>query len=410
MKEFYTLEEVLSISNEPLSLFDIINYCRKGWLHPCVYLDGNLVCIEETRKHYGHDKRDYPVHLSEAKWHVPFQGYVYSQTLVEQLRLTEEIFNLVKIEKVVSQYSETPVNEPEHDQYLYVYERRLDDDIKDFFWIKDMNDGKYNGIEYYKQDIVFHLDELKRINFNDPDKRKFDALRREYNHEDYKHLLFSKPLFSIHEAASIVSLNNPIFVDAYRDKPNFAKYFQHYLHSYNLINSWYKDGVLGESELIPADLLKETLKNNKIHIQDFNAHIVVMEEDNLTVEHKRINEQNEEIRTLRERIKKLEGCIEQLEAERSLESIKSNNLLDQILDNTDHEKYAPDLAYAIQLWESVYIKNPKSDSHNNKANIWIERNTPYNGEQDDTPTRRLRDITSPYSGWRPDRKKYLSKC
>ena len=83
MKEFYTLEEVLTTSEAPLSLLDIIGYCRKGVLHPCVYLHGNLVCIEETREHYSADKRDYPVHNMEAKWHVPFQGYVYSQNLID---------------------------------------------------------------------------------------------------------------------------------------------------------------------------------------------------------------------------------------------------------------------------------------------------------------------------------------
>ncbi|EXA92236.1 hypothetical protein J527_2868, partial [Acinetobacter baumannii 1267820] len=30
MKNFYTLEEVLSASDEPLSLLDIIDYCRRS--------------------------------------------------------------------------------------------------------------------------------------------------------------------------------------------------------------------------------------------------------------------------------------------------------------------------------------------------------------------------------------------
>ncbi len=407
MKNFYTLEEVLSASDEPLSLLDIIDYCRRSMLHPCVYLDGNLVCIEETREHHSEDKRDYPEHVVEAKWHVPFQGYVFSQDLIEQLRSKNQTFNLLKIDQIISQYSEIPLNEPELNQSLHIYERRYDDDVKDFFWIRDMKDEEYKGIEYSKKEIVFHIEELKRINFNDPDKRKFDALRREYNHEEYKHLLFSKPSFSIHEAASIVSMNNPLFVEVYRDQPNFVKYFQHYLHSYNLISSWSEDGILGESEMIPAELLKETLKKNKILIQSFNAHLIIMEEGNLTVEHKRINEQNEEIERLRETIKNLNTQIEQLQSEQSLEPVKSYNLLDLILDSTDNERYAPDLAYAIQLWESVYVTNPKSGKHSNKANIWIKNNTPYSGDRDDTYTRRLRDITSPLIGWHDDRKKLL---
>ena len=202
-------------------------------------------------------------------------------------------------------------------------------------------------------------------------------------------------------------MNNPVFVEIYKDHPNFAKYFQHYIHAFNLIHSWIKAGNLKQDdEAISSEDFKQVLSKNTINIQGYNANIVMMIENELTVEHKRIKEQIEEIKDLKATIANLQDQIDLLKIE---QTEKDNNLLKVILDDTDHERYAPDLAYAVQLWISEYINNPKADSHNNKANIWIKKNTPYNGEQDDTPTRRLRDITSPYSGWRPDRKRLLIK-
>ena len=76
--------------------------------------------------------------------------------------------------------------------------------------------------------------------------------------------------------------------------------------------------------------------------------------------------------------------------------------------NPQHPYYAPDLAFSIQFWVNTYMQNPKNDSHNNRANIWIKNNTPYSGEQDDNATRRIREIAAPVSSWHATRKKLLN--
>lgn len=94
--------------------------------------------------------------------------------------------------------------------------------------------------------------------------------------------------------------------------------------------------------------------------------------------------------------------IKQLETNQ--QNTPQNNLLDLIYDESAKERFAPDLVYAIKLWQSVYVEKPKKDSHSHNANLWIKTNTSYNGEQEDTATRRLREITTPYIDWHNRRK------
>ncbi len=407
MKTFFTLDEVLSASQGTLTLLDIKDYCRQGYLHPCVYFDGNIVCFEDERNQESIDKRDSFSHCVKAKWHLIFEGYIHNKDFINILDTTEKSYFLWDIDNIVVQYSNTEIPDLSLNQSLRAYERRYDDDIKDFYWENDFGDKEYQGIKYSNKEIVFHIKELNQIHFDDPERNEFESLKAKYRLDDYKIFLFSKPLLTIHEAASIVSLNNPVFVEIYKDHPNFSKYFQHYIHAFNLIHSWIKAGNLKQNdEAISSEDFKQILSKNTINIQGYNANIIVMVENELTVEHKKINEQIEEIKDLKATIANLQDQIDLIKTE---QSEKDSDLLELILDDTEHERYAPDLAYAVQLWVSEYVNNPKDESHNNKANIWIKKNTPYSGEQDDTPTRRLRDITSPYSGWRPDRKKLLTK-
>ncbi|MFV5265112.1 hypothetical protein ACMUMS_16365 [Acinetobacter courvalinii] len=73
------------------------------------------------------------------------------------------------------------------------------------------------------------------------------------------------------------------------------------------------------------------------------------------------------------------------------------------------ERYAPDLALSIRLWEDLYINNPRSDSHSNKANNWIKTNTGYSGTDKDPSTSRIREIASPFKEWGAKRDKNHKK-
>ena len=108
-------------------------------------------------------------------------------------------------------------------------------------------------------------------------------------------------------------------------------------------------------------------------------------------------------------INQLKAKIEQLESEQLHSKKKSENLLNLIFDQSQTDKYAPDLVYAIRLWESLYIDNTAStDKHSNRSNYWIKTNTPYQNETS-IEVKRLREITSPFEFWHIDRKNKFNK-
>ncbi len=87
---------------------------------------------------------------------------------------------------------------------------------------------------------------------------------------------------------------------------------------------------------------------------------------------------------------------------RELQLFQQNDLLNQILDE-QHPFYALDLARAIQLWKHAYLDSTKEDSHTNKANLWIAKNTNYDVNK--SSGSRLREITTPLKDWNPQRTK-----
>ncbi|MFV5382926.1 hypothetical protein [Acinetobacter towneri] len=87
---------------------------------------------------------------------------------------------------------------------------------------------------------------------------------------------------------------------------------------------------------------------------------------------------------------------------KELESLNPKNdmdLLSLIFDESATERYAPDLALSIKLWEHIYITNPKSDSHTNKAIKWLESNTGYEVSKKAGSASKIREITTPFVSW-----------
>ena len=106
---------------------------------------------------------------------------------------------------------------------------------------------------------------------------------------------------------------------------------------------------------------------------------------------------------LKKQLKDAEECIRQFKIEQS----DKNNLLDLIFDDSITDRYAPDLVLSIKLWESIYILNPRDDSHSNKANNWITANTGY--DQSKPSATKLREITTPFINWSTHRDKNYKK-
>ena len=96
-----------------------------------------------------------------------------------------------------------------------------------------------------------------------------------------------------------------------------------------------------------------------------------------------------------------------LEADQVLERTEYSELLSLIFDESATQRYAPDLVLSIKLWESIYLKNPKNDSHSNKANGWIAMNTGYDLSRPSAT--KLREITTPFVNWSTHRDRNYKK-
>ena len=142
-----------------------------------------------------------------------------------------------------------------------------------------------------------------------------------------------------------------------------------------------------------------------------------------------VSEQNSQIKKLKDDFFKENGSVFELtldlnNAKKDIENLiaqneqlksnipmhnkaKEENLLDTIFDKSQVNKYAPDLVSAIKLWEHLYINDTKNkDKHGNRANYWITKNTSYTNTTS-IEVKRLREITSPFNDWHPDRKNKL---
>lgn len=229
---------------------------------------------------------------------------------------------------------------------------------------------------------------------------------------DYRFFLFKKPLLSLHEATSIMTGYSPQYVNQCRNDTNFNHNFANYLGALDYIGSCASAQILNYSEQydeMNADDFRKFLTNENIFIDGFNNISLAQQSTNfgqpsLQQTEPSIENLNNEIARLRNLVAEKEERIKELESSHQKDDV---DLMSLIFDETATDRYAPDLAYSIKLWLDIYVYHPKADSHNSKANTWIKKNTPYNGEQDDTATRRVREIATPFNDLHISRKKLL---
>lgn len=113
-------------------------------------------------------------------------------------------------------------------------------------------------------------------------------------------------------------------------------------------------------------------------------------------------EQQEEIAKLKKEIAEFKERLNQ-KADNTVSS-----LLKAIYDE-NHEHHAPDLSHAIKLWNDLYMNGLiGTDSHSNKASLWIGNNTGY-ADDAKSSTDRIKEISSPSKNWSPHRKKEIKK-
>ena len=167
MKSFYSLEEVISASKNTLSVNDIKHYCRIGQLHPCIYFEGNLVCIGEERHQDDIYSNALVVHIEEVKWSMIFKGYIHFSKLIDHLdpKYSSDsgiFFNVDKIIEFITQPTTyAPLIPPSNGQYLKAFPRMIDDDIKKIRWLVEATDFK--GNEFHSSEIIFPSSEINDL-------------------------------------------------------------------------------------------------------------------------------------------------------------------------------------------------------------------------------------------------------
>lgn len=238
---------------------------------------------------------------------------------------------------------------------------------------------------------------------------------------DYRFFLFKKPLLTFHEAACIMTGYDPQYVEQCQNDTNFKQNFSNYLGAKDYIDTCCDAQMLCYNPMnnrIDAKDFKQFLANDGTFINGFNDQIA---ESSLHTESIKVHEgskatiANLELRLAIEQLtvenlsRKIECLRSQIAKLEAPQAGQEDCLLSQIFDDSATERYAPDLANSIKLWECLYIENKGTeDKHSNRANHWILKNTPYR-DIASVEVKRLREITSPFDSWHIDRKNKFNK-
>lgn len=121
------------------------------------------------------------------------------------------------------------------------------------------------------------------------------------------------------------------------------------------------------------------------------------------------NQPNQDIQGLNTQIQQLQQQLKEKDEQiRALTDQLQAQRADLSIFDDGHEYFAPDLAYAVNLWIDTYGNGKKkNDSHTNLANNWIKANTKYD-QHDSKYTRvesRIREITTPLQDYGKERLK-----
>lgn len=161
------------------------------------------------------------------------------------------------------------------------------------------------------------------------------------------------------------------------------------------------DYLIEHVKLVNDDKLKQ-LDSLKTENDNLNSR--------LNIARNTYKQHQNDIKILKEKNEKLEAekveLIKQLKEQ--TDTPADYSILQTIL-NESHEYHAPDLKHAIQLWNDLYInKLIGTDSHSNRADIWIGSNTGYD-EDAKSSIGRIREIATPLKDFGTKRSKEIKK-
>ncbi len=161
MNMIFSVNEIITASGGKLSIHTIKDYCRRGELHPCIYFEGNIVCIHDKRHQNGIDVYDSVTHTRSVSWSKKFKGYIYASIFINYTghtnnNLSDVFYNFEKIMECIPPNTEIPLIK--EDEYLKAFPPMVDDDIQEKRWLREAQ--TFQGNAFTVGDIVFLSKEL----------------------------------------------------------------------------------------------------------------------------------------------------------------------------------------------------------------------------------------------------------
>ena len=247
--------------------------------------------------------------------------------------------------------------------------------------------------------------------------------------KEKKHPLFFKNnTFTPQEVACLISSyhpnqvgNNWNKIDWLNSNPEFEEALD---FTFSAVRGRLFEEVDVDIFVISSDELKTFLNSKEIFIDGFNEkqsktsskenvvdnaklkNTIASLELDVAIEQVTVKELNAEIEKLKTELLEKEQKIKELEL---LHKQNDTDLMSLIFDKSATDRYAPDLVLSIKLWEHIYITNPKSDSHTNKATIWLKDNAGYEVNKKSGSASKIREITTPFISWGTLRDKNYKK-
>lgn len=370
--------------------------------------EGNIIWIGENSAFKAlidiakEDKNSSPISISSSS--------KYAKNCEETFWRRKEFFNLESI-KILELLDSTAFNlNKQQTNDAFSAEEENDDFLNESINLKAKIPSplEIDKSEQYKNGgHIIIDDEDKKLAYEDNYRRKFKSIRWSY--------WFEKPTIACHEAVLLsLGLDPEIIYYPQRKWATELKGSDRHALEERILNF---EQLIGKGKLFesstegdlktPVSLKKlaKYLHKRKAKIPQqlfeyINKNIEINSQSAAPYTVEQYGELLRENEQLKEKIKKLES----LNSSSIPAEVETNNLLNLIFDDTAQDRYAPDLALSIKLWEDLYIKNPKTDSHSNRSKNWIEKHTPYKGNGT-IEHKRLREITSPLQAWHPERKK-----
>lgn len=164
MQKVFSLNELIDASENKLTIHTIKDYCRRGELHPCIYFEGNIVCINEERSQDSIDKRDPVAHIETVSWARKFKGYISASNFIDYITYTDPntsdvFFNIEKIIEHIPSINDFPPLQK--DEYLKAFPPLIDDDIQEKRWLREI--AHFEGNAFRASEIVFHVFEVEKL-------------------------------------------------------------------------------------------------------------------------------------------------------------------------------------------------------------------------------------------------------